>query len=119
MYDRREDREDVGLEERHQQLEAGEGESAVRSENGKITISPTQRKTAAVITAKLVRSRWPASMLAKSRTARESGPHERIWASSMKGDQREDRLGHAGRDRRVLRVADRPLCTTPSTSYRR
>ena len=48
-----------------------------------MTIVPLAANSAAESTAKLTSSRWPASMLAKSRTASESGRVKRMPTSSI------------------------------------
>ena len=66
-------------------------------------------KSAEQMMAKVMSSRWPANMLANSRTHRDSGLVMSSVISSMNTSKRQDRLRDTRRDERRLEVAAEPL----------
>ena len=78
-----EDREDVGLQERDQHLEAGEGDEHANGERQHERPAGSAVNSVMQSTAKVTSRMWPASMLAKSRTASEKGRTMNVEMNSI------------------------------------
>src|SRR6478609_1654970 len=87
--------------------------TSMKNENGHTTISRLAVKSVMVSTEKVTRRMWPASMLAKRRTASEKGRTRNVDTNSIGTTSSSNAFGTPGGANAFQKYFN-PLCFTPT-----